>query len=221
MSAKRSKRVFVYGASGHASFVLNILGLNKGIEVVGVLDDMSPQRTGEEFQGLKVLGGRDALAGLKRRGIVGCVLGFGNCSARLNLAKCLREEGFELVSAIHPMAAIAATAKIGPGTVIGPGVTVDAGCTIEENCILNNNCCISHGTYVGAGTHICPGVTIGGDVRVGAGSWIGIGSVLIQRVSVGSGCYIGAGALVTKDMPCNVLAYGIPAKVIRSIHHNF
>ena len=214
-------KLFIWGASGHALFVLNILSYYERIEVVGVLDDISPQRAGENYHGVPVLGGCEILPSLKGQGVVKGIFGFGNCSARLRLANFLHSEGFELVSAIHPMAAVATTAAIGAGSVIGPGVVSDAGCTIEENCILNNNSCISHGTHVAAGTHICPGVTIGGDVTIGRGSWIGIGSTVIDKITIGSGSYVGAGAVVTRDIPDNVLAYGVPAKIIRSIPHDF
>lgn len=220
-SLNANTKIFVWGASGHALFVLNILNYFKNVEVVGVLDDISPQRAGEVFHGVQVLGGREILPSLRKQGIVKCILGFGNCSARLRIADFLHREGFELISAIHPMAVIAPTALIGAGTVIGPGVVVDAGCRIEENCILNNISCISHGTFVAAGAHICPGVIIGGEVKVGRGSWIGIGSIVKEKITIGSGSYIGAGAVVTRDIPSNVLAYGVPAKIIRSISHDF
>lgn len=216
-----NKKIIVWGASGHAFFVLNILSYLSELKVVGIIDDISPKRAGEIFSGVQILGGREVLPSLKSQGIVKVIFGFGNCSARLSLANYLYNEKFELVSAIHPKAVIAVNASIGAGCVIGPGVVIDAGCTIEENCILNNNSCISHGTYVSAGTHICPGVIIGGDVTIGRGSWIGIGSTVIQKVTIGTGSFIGAGSVVTQDIPDNVLAHGVPARVIRSIPHDF
>lgn len=54
-------------------------------------------------------------------------------------------------------------------------------------------------------------VTIGNDV------WIGSGSIILPGVTIGSGTTIGAGSVVTKDIPPNVLAYGVPCKVVREI----
>jgi galactoside O-acetyltransferase len=47
--------------------------------------------------------------------------------------------------------------------------------------------------------------------------WIGSGAVILPGVTIGSGSVIGAGSVVTKDIPANVLACGVPCKVIREI----
>ena len=54
-------------------------------------------------------------------------------------------------------------------------------------------------------------VTIGDDV------WIGAGSIILPGVTIGSGSTIGAGSVVTHDIPPNVLAYGVPCRVVRNL----
>jgi sugar O-acyltransferase (sialic acid O-acetyltransferase NeuD family) len=215
------KKVFIWGASGHALFVMNILSFFNNIEVIGLVDDINFQNIGNKFNGYTVMGGKEILPDLKKQGVTGCIFGFGNCSARYRLGEYALSEGFELISAIHPHTSIASSASIGTGVVIGPAVVVDANCIIEDNCILNNSCCVSHGTSVGSGSHICPGVIIGGDVTIGKCSWIGIGSTIIQKTTVGSGTFIGAGSLVTKNIPDSVLSYGAPARIIKEISNDF
>ncbi len=214
-------RLFVWGASGHARFVMNILCFFDHFDLVGLVDDLTPDRAGQSFHGAPILGGRELLPELRAQGVQGCVFGFGNCSARLKLGEVVKTEGFNLITLIHPGAVIAHSATIGAGVVIGPGVVVDADCVIGDNCILNNNCCVSHGSRIGMGAHICPGVTIGGDVVVGDGSWVGIGATVMEKVSIGSGSFIGAGSLVTRSIPGGVLAYGSPARVVRRINSTF
>jgi acetyltransferase-like isoleucine patch superfamily enzyme len=51
-------------------------------------------------------------------------------------------------------------------------------------------------------------------VTVGAGAWIGTGAIVLA--DVGRGTIVAAGAVVTKPLPDNVIAAGVPAKVIRS-----
>lgn len=47
--------------------------------------------------------------------------------------------------------------------------------------------------------------------------WIGCNVTILGGVTVGKGSVIGAGSLVTKDIPPNVMAAGIPAKVIKEL----
>jgi acetyltransferase-like isoleucine patch superfamily enzyme len=50
-------------------------------------------------------------------------------------------------------------------------------------------------------------------VTVGAGAWIGTGAIVLA--DVGAGTVVAAGAVVTKPLPENVIAAGVPARVIR------
>jgi maltose O-acetyltransferase len=54
-------------------------------------------------------------------------------------------------------------------------------------------------------------------IRIGDGAWIGAGVTLLPGASVGAGSVIGAGSLVTAAVPPGVVAFGRPARVIRSI----
>jgi virginiamycin A acetyltransferase len=50
-------------------------------------------------------------------------------------------------------------------------------------------------------------------VRIGAGAWIG--SAAVVMADVGANTVVGAGAVVTKPLPADVVAAGVPARVIR------
>ena len=52
-------------------------------------------------------------------------------------------------------------------------------------------------------------------VRLGAGCNIGVGTVILPGVRVGRGAQIAAGAVVTKSVPDNAVAKGVPARVVR------
>lgn len=58
---------------------------------------------------------------------------------------------------------------------------------------------------------LCRPITIEDNV------WIGAGVHIMGRVTVGKNSIIGAGSVVTKDIPANVIAAGIPCKIIREI----
>jgi acetyltransferase-like isoleucine patch superfamily enzyme len=53
------------------------------------------------------------------------------------------------------------------------------------------------------------------DVRVGHNCWIGYGACVLRGVTVGDNAVVGTSAVVTKDVPDNAIAAGVPARVIR------
>jgi len=55
------------------------------------------------------------------------------------------------------------------------------------------------------------------DVHIGKNVWIGSNVSILPGVNIGDNSVIGAGSVVTSDIPANVVAYGIPCKVIREI----
>nr|WP_277200415.1 DapH/DapD/GlmU-related protein [Veillonella seminalis] len=54
-------------------------------------------------------------------------------------------------------------------------------------------------------------VTIGNDV------WIGGNVTILPGINIGDKAVIAAGAVVTKDVPANTVAGGVPAKVIKEL----
>ncbi|MFA5423822.1 MAG: DapH/DapD/GlmU-related protein [Phycisphaerae bacterium] len=54
------------------------------------------------------------------------------------------------------------------------------------------------------------------DTYIGENCFIGISAIILPGVKIGDHVIIGAGAVVTKDIPSNVIAVGNPAHVIRT-----
>lgn len=54
------------------------------------------------------------------------------------------------------------------------------------------------------------------NVVIGDHVWIGTRAIIMKGVTIGEGAIIGAGSIVTKDIPANSIAVGVPAKVIRN-----
>lgn len=55
-----------------------------------------------------------------------------------------------------------------------------------------------------------------GTITVGNNVHIGINSIIMPGVKIGNNCVIGCGAVVTKDIPDNSIAVGVPARVIKT-----
>ena len=101
---------------------------------------------------------------------------------------------------------------IGPFCKIGVGgnITIGSNCQIGAYCSLNAE---SHKKYNGAYTS---GKISRKGILIGDNVWIGDGVIILDGVSIGSNSVIGAGSLVTKSIPKNTIAFGIPAKKKRT-----
>lgn len=56
-----------------------------------------------------------------------------------------------------------------------------------------------------------------GKVRIGDNCHIGMNALIMPGVTIGKNCIIGAGAVVTRDIPDNSVAVGVPARVIETV----
>lgn len=83
---------------------------------------------------------------------------------------------------------------------------------IGEGVVISENVCIrdsDNHEIVGADKKSTLPVKIGNQV------WIGMNVTILKGVTIGDGAIIAAGSVVTKDIPNNVMAAGVPAKVIK------
>lgn len=215
MTTARKKKLVIWGAKGPALIVADIIRLRGEFEIAGYLDNLSPQRKGEAFGGASILGGDEELDSLLAADVRHVIFAFQNNRARLRLAEMARAKGFQLVTAIHPMACVASDATIGAGTVVRPQSVIGPGTQIGENCIIGYGAMISHTCVIEDGVHIASGVNLAGGTRVGRASWIAIGASVIDPCRVGCNSIVGAGALVSKSIPDGVVAYGVPARIMR------
>ena len=194
--------MYLYGASGHAKVIIDILRANHE-PIEALFDD------NEEIHCLfdyPVLRSSEVCGPL--------IISIGNNGVRRKIAEKLQVEygrGF------HPSAIISEKAVIKEGTVVMQGAIVQSDCRIGSHCIINTGASVDHECRLGDYVHISPHCTLCGNVQVGEGTWIGAGSVVIPGVKIGKWSIVGAGSVVTKDIPDGVLAVGNRCKVIKNI----
>ena len=131
--------------------------------------------------------------------------------------RILEVQNFSLtpITIIHPSAIISQSAEIGQGCLISPGVIIGPGVKIGDHTILNSAVTIDHDTIIQENVIMGAGVHLPGYVKVLSHTFIGVGSCSVNGVTIGSNCLIGAGSVITKDIPDNVMAVGVPAREIR------
>jgi acetyltransferase-like isoleucine patch superfamily enzyme len=91
------------------------------------------------------------------------------------------------------------------GTIrIGSGVAIAQGSALYP---------YDHGMDPGRPIRLQPLVSKG-DIDIGDEAWLGTGVIVLAGVRIGSGAVIAAGSVVTRDVPDNAIAAGVPARVI-------
>jgi sugar O-acyltransferase (sialic acid O-acetyltransferase NeuD family) len=206
----------VVGAGGHARVVADILRLT-GHAISGFVDEVNTDRWGSEFEGVRILGGLDQLAVQLTRGVRRAFIAVGDCNARLRLAEVATDAGLGMPVLRHPKSIVASGVTLGSGSLVVAGAIVNPGARLGEQVIVNTAASIDHDCQIEDGVHVCPGARLAGGVFVGRGAWIGIGAILKEGLRIGAGSTIGAGSVVLEDVPPGVVAFGSPAKIVRSV----
>lgn len=204
-------RIFVYGARGHGKVVADIL-LAASHDVAGFIDD-DELLVGSTILGLPVLGGERQLRTAAEEANVGIALGVGDNQIRQKLFVRCQSWGVEVIGAVHPTAAVSKSANVKQGTVVMAGAVINPCALIGLAVIVNSGAVIEHDVVVGDYAHVSPNAVMGGESELGPFSHLGMGAVILPRVAVGSRSVIGAGAVVTRSLPDNIVAIGVPARV--------
>ncbi|MCT7495748.1 UDP-N-acetylbacillosamine N-acetyltransferase [Aliarcobacter cryaerophilus] len=198
-----SKRIYIYGASGHGLVVADV-AKSCGYEDIVFLDD-------DKSKGFLTFDN------IKENRDYHIAFGIGNNQIRAKLYKKVKENGFSTPILIHPSSIISSSARIEEGTVVMPNVVVNAKAYIGKCVILNSSCVVEHECKIDNFVHISPNVALAGDVKIGDFTHIGIGSSVIQCLEIGKNSIIGAGSVVVKNIADFKKAYGTPCKEIGNI----
>jgi len=109
----------------------------------------------------------------------------------------------------------------GAGSHIGEHSVIWAGnstgrISIGEKCLFAPNVTLTASNYgiVQGDVAIMDQPKTEQDIVIGDGAWLGANVVVLAGVTIGEGAVIAAGAVVTKDVPAQAIAGGVPAKVI-------
>lgn len=188
----------LYGASGHAKVVIDILeAMGEPIDYV-VDDDVNVS----DVLGYRVEHGCKSFKEV--------IIAVGSCQQRKKITESIQAGCFPV--AIHPSAVISPRARIGAGTVVMQGAIVQSCATIGRHCIINTGASVGHDVKLADFVHVAPRAVLTGNVEAGECAWIGAGAVIRQGIKIGANSIIGVGAVVVKDVPEGMIVVGNPAK---------
>lgn len=202
----QTNRIFLYGASGHAKVICEILEAQHRIPY-GLIDDNPLITSLLEYPVYNTLEHASVAANDQ------FIISIGNnCIRKAVTAKL---NGVKFTSAIHPSAVISPRSEVGGGTVVMPNVSVNVHSNIGMHVILNTNCSIDHDCVVEDFVHISPNAALAGNVMVGEGTQIGIGASIMHNIRIGKWVTVGAGAVIIRDVPDYAVVVGNPGRIIK------
>jgi acetyltransferase EpsM len=209
------KQIIMLGAGGFAREVMDTIDTinaqtGADISAIGFVYDGGDKNKGKLIQGLPVLGD---ISRLKEFDLnkVKLVAAVGRSVWRRTMVEKAKKLGGKFMSIIHPTVTISKWAKIGEGAIMQRLCVVMPGVVIGDFFIGNGLLVIGPdavvGDYVHANTYtfIAERSVIGNDVFIGV-------NATILPIKIGENAVIGASALLTKDVPPNMIAKGMPAK---------
>lgn len=129
---------------------------------------------------------------------------FGKCGSDLRVGRNIQFHNPELIN-------------------LGKHVYIAYGCSImaidqiriEDEVMLSPYCVVISGNHTSVNGSYRYGPAQLGPIAIGKGSWIASHVVITAGCTIGENSLIAANAVVTKDIPANVIAGGIPAKIIK------
>jgi sugar O-acyltransferase (sialic acid O-acetyltransferase NeuD family) len=208
------EQIVVIGGGGHGREAASI-ALAAGYDVLGVLDDGSPDPGRLAALGLIHLGPVDWLtqAGPARPAFVA---GVGYPGPRRAVAKAAEAAGAHPAEVVHPSAVLGADVELGPGVVVWPQAAATTRVRIGAHSHLNVGSSVNHDCTLGDFVTVGPGARVCGSVALEDDVWLGAGCTVIQGVRVGAGAVVGAGSVVLRDVPPGETVAGVPARLLRA-----
>jgi sugar O-acyltransferase (sialic acid O-acetyltransferase NeuD family) len=207
---QKKPSLVIIGAGGHASDIFNVATV-LDYRVHAFIHDT---KAGETHMDCPVLG---SIQDLKRPENYAFAIAIGDNYTRKRYIEDIMLEYPDLnfPTLIHPKSDIGTLSQIGKGTIVMPYSIIGANTQIADFVVFNNRSFIAHDSKVNNYASLSPSVTTGGSVIIGEGTSICISATIREKTCIGDYTVIGGMSFVDKDIPSGVVAYGIPAKVIR------
>ena len=211
-----NKKIAIYGFGGFGREVKNLIeDINQNsnqYDFIGFFDDNSNIKNIDTKY--NYLGGIKELNAWEEE--ICIAIAVGDPKVKKSIVGKIKNTKVEFPNLIHPtVIGNPNNYTIGKGCIICASNIITVDISIGNFLILNLSCTVGHDTIIKDFCSVMPGVNISGEVIFGDCSYIGTGAKIINLVEIGENTIVGAGAVVSKSLPANCTAVGIPAKPIK------
>lgn len=210
-------KIFLLGV-GHSTPFFAELAETCGYTVAG-LYHYNDDRTGQTDHDFPILGSFNDLYNSDIEGKK-FMLTMGNMAIKREVSKNLIRRGGIIPSLVHPNAVISRFANISEcGVLVCSSCEIHSDAIVGEGCVLWPQVVVEHNTQLHDYVFCGPKAYVGAYIEVSNQAFIGQCSVCISGKidSIGENAIIGAGAVVTKNVPPNVIVKGNPATIYKKV----
>lgn len=210
--------MLIIGARGFAKEVLEVVHQLQQLNKLAFYDDVNDDVPGKLFGQFPVLRTTQEAAVYFKTMDNQFIIGIGNPVLRKKVYDKFTSLGGVFTSIISPAATVGCYGNhIEEGCNIMTGAVITSDITIKKGTLINLNCTIGHDSVIGEFVELSPGVHISGNCTVGDYTVFGTNATMLPKLIIGKNVVIGAGSVVTKDIPDNCVAVGIPARIIKEL----
>ena len=211
------KDIAIFGAGGLGrEIALLIRQINDVTPTWNMLGFYDEQHFSEAIDGFPYLGSLQELNATKQE--LHLVIGIGNCQWKRKVFEQIQNTNIKFATLIHPSVKIRdyQYCEIGEGSVIGENVVITTNVKIGKHVQVSPASTLAHDVVVSDFCSLMFAVNIAGNSILQKSVYIGTNATVIQLLEVGKNTIVGAGAVVTRSLPANCTAAGVPARILKT-----
>jgi sugar O-acyltransferase (sialic acid O-acetyltransferase NeuD family) len=201
----------IYGAGGHAVSIANV-AFSAGYTVKYFVDK---NKIGQKLLGVSIIGDLADLGNLDFY-CFGIAVGDNAARERIYNELQAKHANLNFPPLVHTSATVSSFTSIGNGTVVMPKAVIGPNSKVGKFCLINTQSSIDHDCVMLDFSSLAPAAVTGGTVQIGLRSAVSIGATIKHGLKIGDDSVVGANSYLNKDLPNNQVAYGTPAKPVRT-----
>lgn len=201
----------IYGAGGHAIGVANVAWA-AGYRVHAFID---AGKAGASLHDIPILASVDQLPDWRAHVYA---LGVGDNAIREKEHRQLVEHhpGMVFPALIHPTAVISWKTTVGEGSVLMANAVAGTNSRVGRFCVMSIQSAMGHDCLMEDYSSMAPSSVVAGDVIIGQRAAVCMAAAVKQGVAIGADAVLGAKSYLNRPLPANTVAFGAPAREVRS-----